>query len=104
MSEGNYTEHDTIPPHVRHQAQDGVAIPPEVKWSGRGEVPPIGARIRIRINNIGPGTVVGYATHHGWLGVRAMPHNPPEWYVRQNGRDHAALTYGAELDYPTEES
>lgn len=97
-SNESYREMDTIPPHVRHQARDGVKCPPEVKWSGDGEVPPIGALIRLRINSIGPARVTRYAVHHGWLGVIAAPLNPPSWWLKQNARGSSALAFGAEIE------
>lgn len=80
-------------------------FPGALKWSGKGPIPAIGSEIEITMNGIGKATVVGYFMAPGeegtfYLGVRATPHNPPQWYVDQNGENHAGHVYGAEIEVP----
>ncbi|MCY1359352.1 hypothetical protein D9M68_751200 [compost metagenome] len=91
----DFQRHETVPPYTRN-----LAATDQLKWSAEFEVPAIGADILIRINNIGRAKVVGYATLDGYLGVMSMPHEPPPWWVRQNGPpslENSALAFGAEI-------
>ena len=70
-----------------------------VKWSADvGEIPKIGARVKIRMSHLGPGTVVGYFVEHGWLGVKVRLDVPPDWHKEQHPGDPHALVFGAELE------
>ena len=66
-------------------------------WSGLAEPPQLGDQVVVGVNGIGLGTVVGYFTESGFLGVMVLPKHPPAWYVKQNGPDAIAYTFGAEL-------
>lgn len=61
-------------------------------WSGKKAPPKVGDVIEISINAIGPATVDAYATHDGYLGVMATPHNPPKWHSGES-----TLTFGTEI-------
>jgi len=72
----------------------------EIKWSGPEPVPAIGTDVFIRMNQIGRGKVVSYATHGGYLGLMVYPYEPPAWWINQNGKpspNNAALVFGAEI-------
>ncbi|MFV0678184.1 hypothetical protein [Variovorax sp. tm] len=87
--------HETVPAFTRN-----LLVREEIKWSAEFEVPVVGDDIVIRINGIGRARVVGYATYGGFLGVLTVPHDPPPWWIRQNGPpgpDNAALAFGAEI-------
>jgi hypothetical protein len=43
---------------------DGVPF-----WSGDKPLPAIGAKVRVKINNIGSGVAQKYFVEHGWLGL-----------------------------------
>jgi len=70
------------------------------KWSGKESIPAIGQTVQVSMNGIGPSTVLGFFTEDGWLGLYVQPHNPPEWYVRQNGGACCCHVFGAELKRP----
>lgn len=55
----------------------------EMKWSGKMELPAIGARVYMAINSIGWGTVEGYCESHRFLGLLVRPENAPAWYRKQ---------------------
>lgn len=79
------------------------APPPEgAMWSGAARgfpAPPLpGDRVRVRMNGIGPGTVLGRFTAYGYAGVVVLPDDPPDWYVRQNGAGATAGVFGAEIE------
>ncbi|EJL72247.1 hypothetical protein PMI12_03988 [Variovorax sp. CF313] len=91
----HFQRHTTVPPYTRD-----LTSKDQFKWSADFEVPVIGDDIAIRLNSIGCAKVVAYATHGGYLGVMAVPYNPPAWWIRQNGPpspDNAALAFGAEI-------
>lgn len=77
------------------------APPRGVKWSGAGAVPAIGARVNVKINGMGPGTVIGYFVEpepdNGWLGVKVTLDKRPDWHVRQNPDRPFTLVFGAEI-------
>lgn len=68
-----------------------------IKWSGGEFVPGIGTEVTVRVNFIGKATVTGYFVEHGWLGLHVKPSDPPEWYVKQNGRGAGCHVFGAEI-------
>ena len=79
------------------------APPPEgAMWSGAARgipAPPLpGDRVRVRMNGIGPGTVLGRFTEYGYAGLVVLPDDPPDWYVRQNGAGATAGVFGAEIE------
>ena len=93
-----FQRHDQVPPFTRDLASLDA-----YRWSSVMEVPAIGTDVVIRMNGIGRARVVGYATVSGYLGVMTVPHEPPAWWVAQNGRPseaNAALAFGAELASP----
>jgi len=55
-----------------------AGLPAGLQWSGRGEVPAIGARVHIYLNSIGPAEVKAYFHGEGWLGVLCQPEKMPE--------------------------
>lgn len=87
-----------VPPFTRD-----LASKDEVKWSAKFGVPAIGSEITIRINGIGRAKVTGYAVLEGYLGVMAVPLDPPPWWLQQNGKPterRPALVFGAEIQAP----
>jgi len=68
-------------------------------WSGAGEPPAVQSKVVVRVNNIGPGTVTGYAVLGGYLGllVQADEATRPDWHKNQNPGNEPALVFGAEL-------
>lgn len=71
---------------------------PGNKWSGRF-TPEAGQKVEITLNGIGNGTIEGFFTFDGYVGVFVKPDNPPDWWKRQNaesGRTHCEV-FGAEI-------
>jgi len=72
-------------------------------WSGgeRFPVPPaIGTRLRVSMNALGTGTLLGYFVESGYLGVEVRPDagQRPDWHIRQNGDRHPHyLVFGTEI-------
>lgn len=83
----------------RHERPD-PKLPPQPGelpiWSATYMPPAVGEVVRITINSIGLGTVTGYRVVDGYLGAMVRPHDPPAWYVQQNGKK-PGLTYGSEM-------
>lgn len=59
--------------------------------------PEIGETILAVVNGIGKCQVLGYYLKDGWSGVIVLPENPPEWFIRQNGRNGVCGLFGAEI-------
>ena len=60
----------------------------ELWWSGRDMMPPpaVGSTIKVTMNALGLARVTGYFVQDGYLGVRAILQDPPEWLVEQHKR------------------
>lgn len=70
-------------------------------WSGREEPPSVGARLSLAVNNFGWAIVTGYFVEHGFLGVKVVLDDPPEWLVKQcerEKRDPAPMLFGNEVE------
>jgi hypothetical protein len=94
----SYLNLHALPHYGFHQADNGPRPDnAEYLWSGKLAPPAVGEKIEITMNGIGEATVTGYFTEDGWLGVRFRAHNPPEWYVKQNGRDCEGHAFGVEI-------
>lgn len=52
-------------------------FPQGLLWSGCGEVPAVGQRVRIHLNNIGEAMVRAYFHYDGYLGVLVAPDQMP---------------------------
>lgn len=79
---------------------DGMIAPDDptkARWGGKIPPPPIGAKIKIAVNGIGPGTVLGYFEQEGFLGVHVQPDAAPAWYLKQNGGNVPCHVFGAEI-------
>lgn len=76
-------------------------LPKHNKWGKTAAFPtppPIGTRVRVKINQLGTGTVQGYFIEHGWVGVHVLPDNRPEWHVKQNPGKNYYLVFGIEIE------
>ena len=102
----NYQEFNTLPtwttPVWTGDEDNRVLVNDHVdcKWSGLKPPPAIGAKVKTTMNNLGAGTVTGYFTEHGWLGVTVQLSKPPTWYTRQNNGNPPATLFGIDLDPP----
>lgn len=54
-----------------------AGLPAGLNWSGKGEVPGIGARVYIHMNSFGPAEVKAYFHADGYLGVICQPDKMP---------------------------
>jgi hypothetical protein len=99
VKEGNYHEFTELPAWTRVEWKDGkiVNVADPYKWGGDQEPPTIGSKVRVYMNSIGDGKVVGYFAEYGFLGVLVRPAKAPAWYVKQNGRYALAHIFGIEL-------
>jgi hypothetical protein len=69
-------------------------FPAGLQWSGSGEVPAVGQRVRLYVNSMGEATVKAYFHHEGFLGVLVAPDQMPA-HLRGVSTCHA---YGIELE------
>jgi hypothetical protein len=78
-----------------------VNVPADVniQWSGVRPVPAIGTRVRVTMNDLGPGVITGYFVEYGWLGVyvRLDPDTRPAWHKKQNPTKTDAMVFGIEI-------
>lgn len=90
MTEAYYSQYQTLPPYQRAVFKDGEDIDDgsgRPMWSGDSDPPEVGARVKVTLNGLGAGEVVGYFTEHGWLGllVALDEKTRPAWHVKQCG-------------------
>lgn len=73
-------------------------------WSGPTAPPVIGSRVKIPMNNLGAGKVVGYFVEHNWLGllVELDEKTRPEWHRRQCG-EHPGPSHIFGVEFTAEE-
>ena len=65
-----------------------------VKWSGKSlTLPKVGDRIKVTMNGIGHGTVLGYFIEYGWLGLHVKPEVQPDWLVKQERERKRKATF-----------
>lgn len=95
----NYQEYDTLPAYMPSVDAAGNRVIGNngLYWSNVAPPPAIGSIIQIRMNSIGLARVVGYFSECGYLGLRAIPFDPPAFYVRQNGYNAPGHVFGAEV-------
>jgi hypothetical protein len=77
-----------------------MSSPADLIWSGKVNVPIIGAQVEINVNGIGRGAVKGYFGQDGYLGVIVELSDPPEWFVKQNAKQNGGnlcYCFGAEI-------
>lgn len=87
---------DTCPGEVGFPTQ--ANFPAGLIWSGKGEVPAIGARVQIYLNNIGPATVMAYFHYDGYLGVLVAPDTMPAHLQNQQPAITLCHAYGIDLE------
>ena len=75
-----------------------AGLPAGLIWSGKGEVPAIGARVYIYLNSFGPAEVRAYFHAEGYLGVLCAPDVLPDWFERQNPGVRLVHVFGRELE------
>lgn len=70
------------------------------KWSADFPVPELGTGVRIRVNNIGDATVIGYFRKQDYLGLLVAVANQPAFHERNYGtrRIPVMCVFGAEID------
>jgi hypothetical protein len=100
--EANYHEFTTLPAYTAAVWEDGKvkneADP--YKWSGSKPPPKIGTRVKVYLNNLGSGTVIGYFAEYGWLGVRVrlVKKTIPDWRRKQWPDNPPAHLFGLDLE------
>lgn len=66
---------DQCPPWVGFPTRAG--LPADLRWSGSGVVPAIGARVHIYMSSYGPAEVKAYFHAEGYAGVICQPDQMP---------------------------
>ena len=74
----------------------GIDKLPAGKWSGK-TIPEIGDTISAKVNNLGECYVLGYLLQNEWISIIVKPLNPPEWFIKQNGKSALVTLFGAEI-------
>lgn len=93
-------EYAEVPEYVPAVYKDGMPIVADdgaLIWAGKVPPPPVGEIIRVSMNSLGNGEVVGYFSLEGYLGLLVKLSNPPEWYVKQNNGNVIGHIFGPEF-------
>lgn len=102
-----YEVFKTVPAYVAPEwSDDGRRClnTDDVRWSGLIAPPPVGTRIKVKMNNLGEATVKGYFVEDNWLGLLVRLHNPPEWHRKQDANRPAGPShiFGCEFELANE--
>ena len=68
----------------------------KLAWGSDKPIPAVGSEVNVKINGIGRSTILKYLVEYGFIGLIVQPHNPPTWYIKQNGADEPCHVYPAE--------
>jgi hypothetical protein len=99
----SYQEYQEVPAYEQAVYKDGMPVKSEALiWAGPVAPPPVGEKIKVSMNGLGNGDVVGYFSQEGYLGLRVQLDNPPGWYVKQNKGNPVGHIFGPEFK-PLEE-
>lgn len=72
-------------------------------WSGSQQLPDIGDRVYVNMNDLGYGIVMDYKLFKGtdnfYVAIGVLFENPPTWYIAQNGnnKNHIGYVFGMEV-------
>ena len=69
----------------------------KLQWVCNKPLPNVGDEVHVKINGIGRSVVEKYFVEHGFIGLIVKPHNPPDWYIKQNGADAVCHVFPAEV-------
>ena len=69
----------------------------KLQWVSNKPIPAIGTEVNVKINGIGTSVVKKYFVEHGFVGMIVQPHDPPAWYIKQNGADSVCHVFPAEV-------
>jgi len=70
----------------------------KLAWVSKKQIPNIGDEVNVKINGIGRSVVKKYFVEHGFIGLIVKPHDPPSWYIKQNGADGICHVFPAETE------
>lgn len=95
---GGWSMVTTLPLYKQMQAKE---IPvDDALWSGKQPPPPVGARVKVLMNDLGYCTVDGYAVSEGYLAVVAKADEErPAWHKNANPDNEPSLLFGCEIEY-----
>ena len=96
----SYQEYQEVPAYEPAVYKDGMPVVVDggaLIWANTLAPPPVGEKVRVSMNGLGTGDVVGYFSLEGYLGLRVKLDSPPEWYVKQNGSNKVGHIFGPEF-------
>jgi hypothetical protein len=103
--EANYRELSAVPAELSRPVWQGEGVKRRLvndadpfKWSGDNDPPALGAKVKIYMNALGTGTVVGYFVEYGWFGVLVKLNKAPAWWRKQNPSNRPAHLFGLDLE------
>jgi hypothetical protein len=93
---------NTLPAYTKAVYVDGMVANKDAGliWGRKDDVAPpaIGSAVTVTINQLGTGTVIGYFTQEGYLGLVVQLVAPPAWFLKQNNnRNPACHVFGPEF-------
>lgn len=67
------------------------------KWTG-SFTPKKGDKILVTFNNLGTGTIEGFFSENGYIGVLVKPDKPPDWWRKRNPSNEIYNLFGIEIE------
>lgn len=76
-------------------------LPLGLNWTGTEPIPAPGARIKVRVNSLGLGTVRGFFALDNYLGLAVELDQLPQWFIQAYPGQTLVYAYGREVANPT---
>jgi hypothetical protein len=97
----SYKEYQEVPAYVQAVwGEDKMVANKDAGliWASKDglQPPKVGEKIRVSMNSLGNGEVVGYFSQEGFLGLLVKLSDPPEWYIKQNKGNVVGHIFGPE--------
>lgn len=75
-------------------------LPSGLNWTGTEPIPAPGARIRVRMNGLGLGTVRGFFALDNHLGIAVELDKLPKWFIQAYPGQTLGYAFGREIASP----
>jgi len=96
----SYKEYAEVPAYEQAVYENGMPVnqPAEgvLVWASKEPPPAIGSVVRVSMNNLGNGEVLGYFSEEKYLGLLVKLSDPPEWHRKQNNGNPVGHIFGPE--------
>ena len=76
--------------------KEGYAEFDSLQYVSDKPLPKVDDELTVTFNGINKVIVTGYFVEYGFIGLLCRPIDPPQWYIKQNGRDASCHIFPSE--------